>query len=114
MRGDQQAVDLLVGVVGEGEHHPVGPRAGLTGRAVGRLTRVPEGNPQKAGYVLLDAYAQWLPTGRDDWSITLTVKNLLDHFHYDQTTYGYNPRWGSIAGLPEPGRDVRVTLAWRL
>ncbi|WP_028311814.1 TonB-dependent receptor domain-containing protein [Derxia gummosa] len=89
-------------------------RAGLTGRAVGRLTRVPDGNPQKAGYVLLDAYAQWLPTGRDDWSITLTVKNLLDHFHYDQTTYGYNPRWGSIAGLPEPGRDVRVTLAWRL
>ena len=29
MRGDQQAVDLLVGVVGEREHHPVRPRARL-------------------------------------------------------------------------------------
>ncbi|WKB55525.1 TonB-dependent receptor domain-containing protein [Eleftheria terrae] len=87
---------------------------GWTARAVQRLKRVPEGGAEKPGYHTHDIYAQWQPTGKDDWTVTLTVANLFDRFYYDHSTYGFHPRWGRIAGLPEPGRDIRLALSWRL
>ncbi|MCW7539437.1 TonB-dependent receptor [Aquabacterium sp. A7-Y] len=87
---------------------------GWTARAVERLKRVPPGGREKPGYHTHDLYAQWQPTGKDDWTLTLTVANVFDRFYYDHATFGYHPRWGSNAGLPEPGRDVRLALSWRL
>lgn len=86
---------------------------GWSSRLVQKLTKVPEGDTSKAGYDVHDVYAQWLPTGTDDVALTLTIKNLLDKFYYEQTSFGYHPRWGAVAGFPEPGRDVRVSAAWR-
>lgn len=86
---------------------------GWTSRLVQKLTDVPEGDTPKSGYDVHDAYAQWQPTGKDDLTVTLTIKNLFDKFYYEQTSFGFHPRWGSVAGFPEPGRDVRVSAAWR-
>lgn len=86
---------------------------GWTSRLVQKLNKVPEGDTPKSGYDVHDAYAQWQPTGKDDVTVTLTIKNLFDRFYYEQTSFGYHPRWGSVAGFPEPGRDVRVAAAWR-
>lgn len=89
-------------------------KLGWTGRFVERLTDVPSGTPEKAGYAAHDVYTQWNPKGKEDFSVTLSIKNIFNKYYLDQGSFGYNARWGSIAGLPEPGRDVRLTLAWRI
>lgn len=86
---------------------------GWTSRLVEKLSAVPEGSPPREGYAVHDAYAQWQPTGKDDVTLTLTVKNLFDTFYYEQSSFGFHPRWGAVAGFPEPGRDIRVSAAWR-
>lgn len=86
---------------------------GWTGRLIEKLTHVPEGAPEKSGYNVHDVYAQWLPLGRDDLTLTLTVKNLFDRHYYEQGSFGYHPRWGTVAGFPEAGRDIRATVALR-
>lgn len=88
-------------------------KVGWTGRLVEKLKYVPEGSDPRAGYAVHDVYAQWQPTGKDDVTLTLTVKNLFDKFYYEQSSFGYHPRWGAVAGFPEPGRDIRVSAAWR-
>lgn len=89
-------------------------KLGWTGRLTEKLTYVPQGESTKPGYGVHDLYAQWLPTGKDNVTLTLTVNNLFNKFHYDQSSFGYHPRWGSIAALPEKGRDIRLSLAWRI
>lgn len=86
---------------------------GWTSRLVEKLNDVPEGTAPREGYAVHDAYAQWLPTGKDDVTLTLTIKNLFNKFYYEQSSFGYHPRWGAVAGFPEPGRDIRVSAAWR-
>ncbi|MDK2125150.1 TonB-dependent receptor domain-containing protein [Parachitinimonas caeni] len=88
-------------------------KLGWTGRYVEKLTHVPQGVGSKPGYQVHDVYARWLPTGKDNLNLTLTVKNLFDRQFYDQGSFGYHPRWGKVAGLPEPGRDVRVSVAYK-
>ena len=89
-------------------------KMGWTGRYVEELTQVAEGARAKPGYAVHDVYAQLLPTGKDDFSVTLTVKNLFDRYYLEQASFGYHPFWGNVAGFPEPGRDVRLMLAWRI
>jgi hemoglobin/transferrin/lactoferrin receptor protein len=86
---------------------------GWTARLVQDLTHVPAGTASKPGYSVHDAYARWLPLGHEDLALTLTLKNLFDRAYYEQGSFAYHPRWGRVAGLPEQGRDVRVSLAWR-
>ncbi|RZI86535.1 MAG: TonB-dependent receptor [Rubrivivax sp.] len=88
-------------------------QVGWTSRLVEKLTHVPQGSAPKQGYAVHDAYGQWQPTGRDDFTLTITLKNLFDKFYHEQSSFGYHPRWGAVAGLPEPGRDIRVSAAWR-
>ncbi|HEY0061760.1 MAG TPA: TonB-dependent receptor [Telluria sp.] len=88
-------------------------KMGWTGRATERLEYVPAGAATKPGYTVHDVYAQWLPLGSEELSITLTVSNLADKFYYDQSSFGFHPRWGSVAALPETGRNIRVSLASR-
>lgn len=85
---------------------------GWTGRLVEKLTNVPAGTGAKPGYNVHDIYTQWQPLG-DKLSLTLTIKNLFDQYYYDQTSFGYNARWGTVASLPEAGRDVRVSASWK-
>ncbi|UUZ46869.1 TonB-dependent receptor [Massilia sp. B-10] len=49
----------------------------------------------------------------DKLTLTLGVSNVGDKFYYDQSSFGFHPRWGSVAALPESGRNVRVSLASR-
>lgn len=86
---------------------------GWTGRLVEKLSHVPEGTAPKPGYNVHDVYTQWQPLGTDTLSLTLTIKNLFDQYYHDQSSFGYHPSWGTVASLPEAGRDVRVALAWR-
>lgn len=88
-------------------------KVGWTGRLVEKLTHVPEGSSPRDGYAVHDVYAQWQPTGKDDVTVTLTIKNLFNKFYYEQSSFGYLARWGAVAGFPEPGRDIRVSAAWR-
>jgi len=88
-------------------------KLGWTGRLVEKLTHVPNGSSPRDGYAVHDVYAQWQPTGKDDVTVTLTIKNLFDKFYYEQSSFGYLARWGAVAGFPEPGRDIRVSAAWR-
>ena len=92
--------------------HPI--KLGWSGRFTEELTEVPTGANSKPGYAVHDLYTQWQPNGKDDFSVTLTIKNLFDAYYLDQGSFGYHPRWGAIAGLPEPGRDIRLSLAWKI
>lgn len=78
------------------------------------LTQVAAGARAKPGYAVHDVYAQLLPTGKDDFSVTLNVKNLFDRYYLEQASFGYHPFWGNVVGFPEPDRDVRLMLAWRI
>ncbi len=86
---------------------------GWSSRLVQRLERVASGRTDKPGYGVHDAFAKWLPTGTEDLALTVTVKNLFDKQYLDHASYGVDTDDGSIIGLPEPGRDVRLTLAMR-
>lgn len=84
---------------------------GAAWRAQERLRNVPTGAPEKAGYGIFDAYLQWqaLP----QLSINVNIKNLLNKYYHDQSSFGYHPRWGKVAALPEAGRDLRISANWR-
>lgn len=88
-------------------------KLGWTTRATERLRHVPQGAASKPGYTVHDLYGQWQPTGSDRLTLTLGVHNLGDRFYYDHSSFGFHPRWGSVAALPETGRNVRATLATR-
>jgi hemoglobin/transferrin/lactoferrin receptor protein len=74
-------------------------------------------NIDKPGYAEHDIYARWLPLGDDMLTVNLTVKNLFDkqYLHHgsieDMTN---NVGYEVVVGSPEAGRDVRVSLAFRL
>jgi hemoglobin/transferrin/lactoferrin receptor protein len=88
-------------------------KMGWTGRVTERLDYVPGGAAGKPGYTVHDVYAQWQPAGSDRLTLTFSVANLGDKFYYDQSSFGFHPRWGSVAALPEAGRNIRVSLASR-
>ncbi|WP_136679422.1 TonB-dependent receptor [Neptunomonas sp. XY-337] len=86
---------------------------GWSTELVKRLTRLDAERAEKPGYGVHDVYAKWLPTGSEDLSLTLTVKNLFDKQYLNHASYGVSTSSGNIIGLPEPGRDIRLTLATR-
>lgn len=72
---------------------------------------------KKSGYGVHDIYARWLPTSDEDFSLTLTVKNLFDKQYLDQSSVENlteNKGYESISGSPEAGRDFRLTAALRI
>ncbi len=86
---------------------------GGSAELVQRLTDVAEGRSEKPAYEVVDVYAKWFPTGNEDWSVTLTVKNLMDEQYLDHASYGRSTDSGEIIGLAEAGRDIRLGLAAR-
>jgi hemoglobin/transferrin/lactoferrin receptor protein len=74
---------------------------------------VSAGVPAKGSYFVTDIYAQWTPLEGKDLHVKLSVNNLFDKFYSNQATPGFNTVLGRVAGLPEPGRDVRLTLSYQ-
>ncbi|MDF3129030.1 TonB-dependent receptor [Kiritimatiellaeota bacterium B1221] len=86
---------------------------GWNGRVVEELDGLPDGFPNKDGFMVHDFYCQWTPVSVEALTLTLTVKNAFDEQYMEHTTYGYNSSLDRIAGLPEPGRDIRLAAAYK-
>lgn len=91
---------------------------GWNGYFVERLKNVKtsQGELDKPSYGVHDIYAQWLPMQSQDLRVTLTVSNLFDKNYLDQATnadFSQFAGFENIIGLPEPGRDVRLSVAWQ-
>lgn len=84
---------------------------GWTGRFAERLTRVASDSPEKAGYGVNDVYARWRPLDDDQLTLALRVNNLFNKQYFDHASYGDA---GDVAhGLPDPGRDIRLSASYR-
>ncbi|GAA6154053.1 TonB-dependent receptor domain-containing protein [Pseudoteredinibacter isoporae] len=86
---------------------------GWSGRFVQEMDDVQENYIPKPAFNTQDVYLEWLPMGTEQLSINLTVSNAFDRYYLDHGTYGYDPDSQRTIGLPEPGRDVRLTLGWK-
>ncbi|MBN3562715.1 TonB-dependent receptor domain-containing protein [Aliamphritea spongicola] len=70
---------------------------------------------EKPSYTVHDIYARWLPTGNEDFSVSLAVNNLFDEQYLNHASvedFEDNAGWAGIVGSPDPGRDIRLTLAY--
>ena len=70
-----------------------------------------EGTTEKrAGYGVNDIYANWKPTGKDDLNVNFAVNNVGNKYYYS-----HSQRSSSSSGnsLPEPGRDIRLSVNYR-
>jgi hemoglobin/transferrin/lactoferrin receptor protein len=86
-------------------------RLGWTIDLVEDFDDVPTGTPAKEGYDIHGLTAVWQPTDR--LTVAATVRNIFDKAYVDQATSGYNSRLQRIAGLPAPGRDLRLSASFR-
>lgn len=71
----------------------------------------PEPLAHKPSYVVHDFYAQWSTGENGQFNLALTVNNAFDKFYVNQATAGYNARLARVAGLAEPGRDIRLSAS---
>ncbi|MDH1262309.1 TonB-dependent receptor [Pseudomonas sp. GD03944] len=74
------------------------------------------GDVSKAGYGVHDLSAEWqaLP---EQLTFTLTLKNLLDKQYVDHASnedFRHIPGYEAVYGSFEPGRELRLGLAWRI
>lgn len=70
----------------------------------------------KPGYTVVDLFARWQPFGDDRLTLLGAVYNLFDkryRAHSSVADYTAIPGWEGIAGIYEPGRDIRLTAAVR-
>lgn len=80
-----------------------------------RDVRTSAGLVDQPGYAVHDLYSRWQITR--DFSVTVTALNLFNKHYLDHATnasYEHVPDYEGVVGLSEPGRDLRLTLAWRL
>lgn len=75
----------------------------------------PEGTTtDKPGYAVHDFYAQWRPSATEDVTITLTVRNVFDKYYLDHASVADIADINDgVRGFAEPGRDVRLGVAWQ-
>ena len=76
---------------------------------------LPEGTKiDKPGYAIHDFYAQWRPSSTEDVAITLTVRNVFDKYYLDHASVADIADVNDgVSGFAEPGRDVRLSVAWQ-
>ncbi|MFV3131892.1 TonB-dependent receptor domain-containing protein [Niveispirillum sp. KHB5.9] len=70
----------------------------------------------KPGYTVVDLFARWQPLDDDSLTVTAGVYNLFDKLyraHASVADYNAIPGWEGVAGVYEPGRDVRLSVAVR-
>ena len=74
------------------------------------------GDVSKPGYGVHDLYAEWQAVP-ERLTVTLTLKNLLDKQYLDHASnedFEHIPDYEDIRGSYEPGRELRLGLAWRI
>ncbi|WP_107851492.1 TonB-dependent receptor domain-containing protein [Oceanimonas marisflavi] len=74
------------------------------------------GDISKPGYAVHDVYVEWLPLTQDTLTLTLSVQNLFDKQYRDHASvasFEHIPGYEGVAGLPEAGRDIRVSASYR-
>lgn len=74
------------------------------------------GEIDKPGYGVHDFYAQWLPSASEDIRLTLTVRNVFDKNYLDHASVGdfeHIAGYEGVRGFNEPGRDIRLSVAWQ-
>lgn len=70
----------------------------------------------KPSYAVHDVYLQWQPLVEDNLMVNFTVQNLFDEHYRDHSSVGsYKdvPGWETVAGIYEPGRDMRVSVSYQ-
>ena len=70
----------------------------------------------KPGYTVVDLFARWQPLDDDRVSIAAAVYNLFDKqyiAHASVADYSGVPDYENVSGLPETGRNVRLTLSFK-
>lgn len=75
-----------------------------------------DGDVSKPGYGVHDLYAEWQAVP-ESLTVTLTLKNLLDKQYLDHASnedFTHIPGYGIVRGSYEPGRELRLGLAWRI
>lgn len=64
-------------------------------------------NVVRAGYGVNDIFANWKPTGKDDLNVNFAVNNVFDK------NYKPHSQRAGASSLPEPGRDIRLSVNYR-
>ena len=82
------------------------------GKYVEDLDHVPSGADDKKGYQVHDLHTTWKPKEDESLTLTFSVLNIFDEFYHDHTTYGFHGGFGTIIGLPEPGREFRLSVSY--
>lgn len=70
----------------------------------------------KPGYSVVDLFGRWQPFNSELIELQLAVYNLLDkqyRAHASVGDYTAIPDYEIVAGLPEPGRNVRIGVSFR-
>jgi len=65
---------------------------------------------KKSGYGVHDIYANWQPLKKDNLNVNFAVNNIGNKYYYS-----HSQRSSSSSGnsLPEPGRDIRLSVNYR-
>lgn len=69
------------------------------------------GEVDQPGFGVHDIYVQWTPSTTEDVRIGLTLRNVLDKNYLDHSSVANYE--GILSGYNEPGRDVRLSVAWQ-
>lgn len=68
----------------------------------------------KPGYTVVDLFGQWRPFRNQSIVVGAAVYNLFDRryrAHASVADYSHVPDWEGVAGVMEPGRNLRLTLS---
>ena len=82
----------------------------------GRDLYAPGFEVDQPGFGVHDFYVQWRPSTTEDVRVGLTVRNVFDKnylAHSSVADYTSLPGFGIVKGPNEPGRDVRLSVAWQ-
>lgn len=69
------------------------------------------GEVDQPGFGVHDLYVQWTPSTTEDVRIGLALHNVLDKDYLDHSSVANYE--GILSGYNEPGRDVRLSVAWQ-
>lgn len=87
---------------------------GWSSKIVKDMKNVPAQYPIKDGFDTHDVYFEWFPNAFDNAKVNFTIHNIFDEYYFDHGTFGFDLGSQSMIGLPESGRDIRLTLSWRI
>jgi len=71
-------------------------------------------DPGKPKYDSHNVYLRWAALPKEKLIVDLAINNIFDEFYYDHGTFGFDRDFNQIIGIPESGRDIRLTLNWTI